>query len=50
MAGPDQIEGNAVTVVMRDDYGLTIPSVPGVANVGQEVTLEIDFTLLPAEG
>jgi len=38
------ITGSAVTVVPRSAYGLTIPNVPFVANVGEEVTLEIDFS------
>jgi polyisoprenoid-binding protein YceI len=38
-----RIEGSATAVVTRESYGLTIPSVPGVANVEEEVELEIDF-------
>lgn len=38
-----RITGTATAVVRRSDYNLTIPSVPNVANVGEEVTLEIDF-------
>jgi polyisoprenoid-binding protein YceI len=38
-----RIEGSAATVVTRESYGLTIPSVPGVANVEEEVEIEIDF-------
>jgi len=38
-----RLTGTATTVVNRGDYNLTIPSVPNVANVGEDVTLEIDF-------
>jgi len=39
----DQISGTAKATVNRSDYRLTIPSVPNVANVGEQVTLQIDF-------
>lgn len=42
------VRGSATTTVERSDYNLAIPSVPGVANVGQTVTLTIDFVLAPA--
>lgn len=38
-----QLTGTASAVVSREDYGLTIPSVPNVANVEEEVELYIDF-------
>ncbi|MBI3242944.1 MAG: YceI family protein [Chloroflexi bacterium] len=38
-----RLTGTATTVVRRSDYKLTIPSVPNVANVGEEVTIEIDI-------
>lgn len=38
-----QISGSATTIVSRETYGLTIPSVPSVANVEEEVELFIDF-------
>ncbi len=38
-----QISGTATTIVLRNDYGLQIPSVPNGANVGNEVTLQLDF-------
>jgi len=38
-----QITGTATATVNRSDFSLTIPSVPNVANVGEEVTLQIDF-------
>lgn len=43
LVSQDRLEGTARTMVLRDDFGLTIPEAPGVANVGDEVTLEIDF-------
>ena len=39
----DQITGTASTVILRQDFGLQIPSVPNVANVEEEVELYIDF-------
>ena len=38
-----EISGIASAIVTRSDYELTIPSVPNVANVDQEVELYIDF-------
>ncbi|MGQ0600321.1 MAG: YceI family protein [Anaerolineales bacterium] len=38
-----RLTGKATTIVKRGDYELTIPSVPNVANVGEEITLEINF-------
>ncbi|WKZ29340.1 MAG: YceI family protein [Patescibacteria group bacterium] len=38
-----QLKGAAQTTVQRADYNLIIPSVPFVANVDQEVRLEIEF-------
>jgi polyisoprenoid-binding protein YceI len=38
-----QITGTAKATVNRSDYGLSIPSVPNVANVGEQVTLQISF-------
>lgn len=42
-----KLSGTASTVINRDDYGLTIPNVPFVANVSQDVTLELDFVAAP---
>jgi polyisoprenoid-binding protein YceI len=42
----DQLTGTATTVINREAYEITIPSVPFVANVGEEVTLEIVFVAL----
>lgn len=38
-----RIEGTGTTTVLRSDYGLQIPPVPSVANVTDEVALEIKF-------
>jgi polyisoprenoid-binding protein YceI len=46
----DRLEGMASTTIQRGDFGLTIPNVPFVANVGEEVLLELDFVALPVDG
>lgn len=38
-----QLAGTASAVIVRTDYNLTIPSVPNVANVEEEVELYIEF-------
>jgi polyisoprenoid-binding protein YceI len=38
-----QLSGFATTIIAREDYELTIPSVPSVADVDEEVLLEIEF-------
>jgi len=38
-----RLEGTAIATVQRSDFNLIIPSVPGVADVSEEVRLEIDF-------
>lgn len=43
----EKLSGTASTVIKRGDYNLTIPSVPFVANVAEDVTLEIDFVAAP---
>jgi polyisoprenoid-binding protein YceI len=42
-----QVSGSGTAVVQRADFELTIPNVPSVANVSEDVTLEIDFVALP---
>jgi polyisoprenoid-binding protein YceI len=37
------IEGSAETTVLRSDYGIGIPNAPGVADVGDEVLIRLDF-------
>lgn len=39
----EQIDGSASTVINREAFDLSIPSVPNVANVEEEVELYIDF-------
>jgi polyisoprenoid-binding protein YceI len=39
-----RLTGTAYTTVRYADFDITIPSAPGVANVSDEVRLEIDFT------
>jgi len=38
-----RLEGSARATVRYEDFGMTIPEAPGVANVSSEVQLEIDF-------
>jgi polyisoprenoid-binding protein YceI len=38
-----RLSGTATTTVNRSDFGLTIPSVPMVANVSEQVKIEIAF-------
>jgi polyisoprenoid-binding protein YceI len=40
----DQLTGLAETVISRAAFNLSIPEVPSVANVGDEITLKLDFT------
>jgi polyisoprenoid-binding protein YceI len=42
----DRLTGTASTVINRSDFNLIVPSVPFVANVGEEMTLMIDFVLV----
>jgi polyisoprenoid-binding protein YceI len=37
------IEGSVTTIVLRSDFGIGIPSVPGIANVSDEVVLSLSF-------
>ncbi|MBN8590651.1 MAG: YceI family protein [Anaerolineae bacterium] len=39
-----QIEGTASAVVLYRDFGISIPEAPGVADISDDVRLEIDFT------
>jgi polyisoprenoid-binding protein YceI len=47
VASGDRLEGSASTTIARADYNLSIPSVPAVADVDEEVRLEIDFVAIP---
>lgn len=44
------IEGSATATVMRSDFDIGIPSVPFVANVGEEVVLNLDFVAVAGQG
>ena len=44
-----RLEGIAEAIVLRSDFDLNIPSVPNVANVSDEVRLEIEFVALAAD-
>ncbi len=46
---PTQISGSASVTLLHGDFGLTIPDVPGVANVTDDVELRLDF-VARAEG
>ncbi|MCA0458310.1 MAG: YceI family protein [Chloroflexi bacterium] len=46
-AGEDKLEGTATTGVTRAQYNLQIPNAPGVANVSDDVTLDIKFVASP---
>ena len=37
------IEGVAMTEILRSDFGIGTPSVPGVANVSDEVVISLSF-------
>ncbi len=40
------IEGSATTTVLRSDFGIGIPGVPGVADVSDEVVLSLTFVAI----
>jgi polyisoprenoid-binding protein YceI len=40
---PDRLLGRAEATILRTDFGLTIPEVPGVAEVDAEVGLRFAF-------
>ncbi|MDQ4075832.1 MAG: YceI family protein [Chloroflexota bacterium] len=41
-----QLEGSASTTINRSDWNLAIPSVPFVADVSEQVRLELDFAAM----
>jgi polyisoprenoid-binding protein YceI len=45
----NELSGSGATTVLRSDYGLNIPSVPSVADVSEEVRLEVDFIAAAVE-
>jgi polyisoprenoid-binding protein YceI len=44
----ERLVGRASAVITQKDFKINVPSVPFVANVGEDILLEIDFVLLPA--
>jgi polyisoprenoid-binding protein YceI len=40
------IEGSAEGTVLREDFGIGIPSVPGVAEVSEEVLIRLEFVAI----
>lgn len=46
LVSEERLEASATAMVTRSQYELTIPNAPGVANVSEEVGLEIDFVAL----
>ena len=46
MVAEDRVEGLATATLLRSDFKLTIPSVPRVAGVDEEVILEIEFVAI----
>lgn len=42
-----RLEGSATSSVARADYNLVIPSVPSVAEVDEDVVIELDFVATP---
>lgn len=45
-----ELAASAFTTILREDFELNIPRVPGVANVAEEVKLEIDLVAQTAAG
>jgi polyisoprenoid-binding protein YceI len=45
-----QVKGTAAATIQRADYNLVIPSVPSVANVSEDVQLQIAFVATAAGG
>jgi polyisoprenoid-binding protein YceI len=45
---PERLVGSAKTTIALADFNLSVPNVPFVANVGETMTLEMDFVLTPA--
>jgi polyisoprenoid-binding protein YceI len=43
------LTGLASATILRSDFGLTIPSVPSVADVSQEVKLELEFVAVRSQ-
>jgi polyisoprenoid-binding protein YceI len=45
-----RVSGTASAIIKRSDFNISIPSVPFVADVGEEITLELNFVLAPGGG
>jgi polyisoprenoid-binding protein YceI len=45
----DEIQITGATAINRADFGISIPSVPFVANVGESLALELDLVAVAAE-
>ena len=43
MTDESTMEGVAVATILRSDYGIGIPNAPGVADVGDEVVIRLEF-------
>lgn len=43
LVSEDQLTAHAETKIQRGDFNLVIPSVPSIANVGEEIALEINL-------
>jgi polyisoprenoid-binding protein YceI len=46
---PTQVEGTASAIVLYRDFNISIPEAPGVADISDDVRLEIDFTAATRE-
>jgi polyisoprenoid-binding protein YceI len=46
---PTQVEGTASATVLYRDFNISIPEAPGVADISDDVRLEIDFTAATPE-
>jgi hypothetical protein len=47
MNSENELSGTAKAQVLRSTFNLQIPSVPSVADVTDEVALELEFTAVP---
>jgi hypothetical protein len=44
----ERLSGSATVVIAKSDFNLIVPDVSFVANVGENVSLEIEFVLTPS--
>jgi hypothetical protein len=47
-ASDGSLDGTATTTIVYTDWGVSIPSVPFVASIGDEVVLQLDFSAMAA--